>query len=875
MFPITIFSSCSTKGKIPFSPYGDKTFDFSTLELDTLEQVLRQIQQNFVLNLPLDLKGQLNSRRTKQALSQYLQKEVQYFILDIDDVKTSEAMRNILEYFKGYKCIICESRSYNDVDNFNLKGVIQCNLNLDQLKLVLDQLFFELADYGTVDRSVGRCPTFNAPIQKYNVLLNTSENQNCSVLRFSDFDISVKNAGGFDALELRLSDLGTPNLENAKSVSDICLSIFQSQGFKAVGIAASGGIRFMHPNEIKSPGGYIWFESYPYLMRHFNSTRNVNIKDIVKELPEYKAIKERDDTFNLKFAQESKYGHVLEVNERYLQITPELQENIRDFLELRDALFTVHSPMGTGKSAIIKEIIELAHQQDQCVLLITPRISVALDFKEKYNIKLYNQDQYEVGDSLICQYDSLWKYNIRCFDVVIFDEFCSTLVHSRTGINSNDVRLFSIFCTSLKKKVVIADAFINGFDSILKKPIENKFIIRNQYRDDVTLNFYNNANVFKDQICKCSQLGKISVSTTSVAFGKACAVTLEELGCRVLSIFGDTPNAVKEQAYKYLRDPNDDHFDALVYTPTVTVGLSIECNIPRHFHYDCSRSCDVISSLQMIKRVRSAKEIHCHVHNAAQSLLTSAQEICADWLSNISDKEKLSSWLFTCNDYGDLSVSPRGKMVAEIDAVINLLKQHHRRSFFKLLGYQFKNELICCSDYLEFNRFKKYETANASTRKHMLKVLCQQYLKMSELDRLTLVNNADAEQILEVTNQIIPVDDVTKSKIFDAFINDSLFIKKCKYWNLVLSSRSGKLTAALRNELTAASIGNNDTDLYRFIADLSKIKDIKDSYKTDDLPPEVKRLCTKVGYKNQELSNGKVVYAVPEAVKELSKFILN
>lgn len=876
MFPVTVFASSSTKGKVPYSPHGDNTFDFSTIEVNTLEQVMRQIQQNFVLNLPLELEHPTRVRRTKQMLSQYLPETLSYFVLDVDDVKTPEAMRHILDYFKSYRCVILESRSHNSIDNFNLKGVVQCNLTLNQLRLVLDQIFFELADFGTVDRSVSRCPTFNAPIPKYKVLLNTSET-GASILKFSDFDISSLGAARNpeEVLELKLSDLSNLNLESAKTIPDICLSIFQSQGFKAVSVAASGGIRFSHPSEVKSPGGYIWFESYPYLMRHFNSTRNVNIRDIVKTLPEYVALKEQEDAFNQRFTQESVYGHVLEVNQRYLEVTPEVQDAIRDFIELRDGVFTVHSPMGTGKSAIIKEMICAAHQAEQSVLLVTPRTSVALDFKEKYGLKLYNRDQYEVGDSLICQYDSLWRYNIRCFDVVIYDEFCSTLVHSRTGINSNDVRLFSIFTTSLKKKVVIADAFINGFDTLLKQPPERKFILRNHYRDDAHVKVYSNANAFKDQICRCSQLGKISISTTSVAFGKACAVILEELGCRVLSIFGDTPEKIKEQTYRYLRDLTDDHFDVLIYTPTVTVGLSIECNIPRHFHFDCSRSCDVISSLQMVKRVRGAKEIHIFVQNSAQYCLTSASEICADWLSNISDKEKLTSWLFTCNDYGDLSVSPRGKMVAEIDALINTLKQHHRKSFLKLLDYQFSGNVDYSSEFLEYNRFKKYETANQSTKKRMLEVICQQYLRLSELDRLVMPRNEETEKIFQVVDQLLPVDDSTKKQIFEAYLKDNDFIRKCQLYNLLESSRKGKFSSALQGELLAASIGNNDTELYQFISDLRKVKDVRECYRNAELPPEVKRVCTNVGYKTQELGDGTRIFSIPPEIKELARYVVS
>ena len=79
--------------------------------------------------------------------------------------------------------------------------------------------------------------------------------------------------------------------------------------------------------------------------------------------------------------------------------------------------------------------------KDMRVLIITNRISVAQDFSNKYSIKLYNKDKYNVGDSVVVQYDSLWKYNIKNFDIIIMDEFISLMLHSRNNISNSSVNL--------------------------------------------------------------------------------------------------------------------------------------------------------------------------------------------------------------------------------------------------------------------------------------------------------------------------------------------------------------------------------------------------------------------------------------------------
>lgn len=862
MFPITIFASEPTKGKVPISPFGDKTFNFVTLELETLEQTMRQLSQNFVLNLALDLKIPLRRRRTKENIQQYLYNKLTYFIIDIDDVSSIAAMRHIIEYFKNYRCVICESRSFNGIDNFNLKGVVQCNLNIDQLKLILDQIFFELADFGTVDRSVGRCPTFNAPINKFKVLLDAS--MTGKVLEFNDFDITAsKNAAA--PLDLKFSGI---SIDGAKNIADICLSVFQQQGFKAIGKADNGGIRFEHPSEKKSPGGYIWFESYPYVMRHFNSTRNVNIANFVKQLPEYKEIERQNSVFNTMFFTPQKYTKEIVVNTRYLEVTSEIEQAIKNFIDSRDGLFAVHSAMGTGKSSIIRQIIIEANNAEQSVLLVTPRISVALDFKQKYNLKMYGADAYEVGDSLVCQYDSLHHYNLRCFDIVIYDEFCSTVVHSRTGINNNDERLFSIFMSSLKKKTVIADAFINGFDALLKKTTKDTFIIRNEYRDKIDVTSYDNLNTFKSAICRQSQFSKISVSTTSMAFGKACATVLSDLGCRVCTIFGDTPEKAKNKIYEWVRDPLDNHFDALVFTPTVTVGISIEVPIESHFHYDCGHSCDIVSSLQMIKRVRKAHSIHYYVQNANFYRICDPDQITANWLANMSDKDKLASWIFTCNDYGELNVSKKGKFAAQIDSRINCLSAHRRESFEGLLTYQFAGVPMRDRSFVDNNHFKKYETANLAARKEMEQALARQYLAMNDLDKLC-IHDTNLDKIVEIDASIKPVDVTIKEKIFKCALKDVNFLQKCTLYKLAACADTNVIT-----EVMAYSIARNDIELFNFLSDLKTLGKVKDHYRTDNLESSLRRICTKLGYKKLHNGDGTFSYSVTKEVKDFAEYII-
>ena len=232
-------------------------------------------------------------------------------------------------------------------------------------------------------------------------------------------------------------------------------------------------------------------------------------KIVEKERKQYhnELIKEANKTYNEeKIAPNDSFISLVNVNKIYdnhvqavFNFNLDIKEN--EFIEGKDGMYTIKSPMGTGKSTVIKRIIQEGLQNDMRILIITNRISVAEDFKQKYNIKIYNKDEYSIGDSLICQFDSLWKYNIKNFDLVILDEFISLLFHARNTINNSQINLAKFFA-SFNLKLVIADAFLTGYENKLLNKNSNMFFLNNVYRDETKLYEYNNFNYFIQKILR-------------------------------------------------------------------------------------------------------------------------------------------------------------------------------------------------------------------------------------------------------------------------------------------------------------------------------------------------------------------------------------
>ena len=162
---VTVFDSKSKTYKTPISPTGDKTHTFETLVCSYNMEMYAIMCTNFILNIPIVISKPMLSYRRITALKDFYPENVTYIILDIDEVGSEFNKQMIIYYFKNYKVILGESRSYDGYSNFNLKGVLFTEETpINDIKDILAELTIELSKYGKVDESVARRATLNAPV---------------------------------------------------------------------------------------------------------------------------------------------------------------------------------------------------------------------------------------------------------------------------------------------------------------------------------------------------------------------------------------------------------------------------------------------------------------------------------------------------------------------------------------------------------------------------------------------------------------------------------------------------------------------------------------------------------------------------------------
>lgn len=882
---ITIFHAKKTTSKTPISPYEDNTFVFETHKHTSNFEMFSTMVSHFILNIPLaELKKPIRTFRRKANLGQYYAEKLTYLILDIDDVKSDFTKHKILDYFKDYKVILGESKSYNGISNFNMKGLLFTEeIDINDAKLAISAIHHDLKEYCTMDECVARRAALNAPIMKNKIFLNNEDGLRYKLIKKSAIDHinDIRSEYIGEGININISELD--DLQ-ADSMEKLCLKVFKMMGYSATTNNANGSISFKHPSEKKTPGGYFWFSSSPYTMHHGNSTKSVNIFEYVRKLPAAKELMKKDINYDSEFLNFNTDMNALQVNEQYLTVNDGVKHVIDDFLSKKNGLLSIRSPMGTGKSTIINHVIEECHGLDMKVLIITNRISVAQDFGKKYNMKLYNQDKYEIGDSLVCQYDSLWKFNIKFFDIVIMDEFISLMLHSRSNLNNSSINIAKFF-GAFNKKLVIADAFLTGYENFLLSNKEsNLHMIDNIYRDPTTLYNYDDFNYFVNNIVLHAERAKLTISATSLSFINSLQLLLTKRGLKVVTLTADTPDSTKKLIYDLFEENEHDKWDVLIYSPTLTVGVSNLNNVKYHFHYDSSMSTDAISSLQMIKRTRKTKEIHFYIKERLNYLKTTYNDIRDEYMGNIG-KNIEQNYLFDVDDYGEARLSNIGKNAIKIDTFKNILEYNHKASMMWLLKYHFLNEPKLIDATFSSNLLIQYQKQVKTEKRNVLMNNLEQFLALNEIEKTELLMNTEADKIMralaEIDMKINDCDSKTKSKILELTLNDPLFIQKCRYYNITVQYTTKDCDDDDIKYLVSKAITQNMNDdlyFYNMLLDYGQNK-IFDEYKRSFINnnKKLKYILDKCGYNFEKLSAYTIVgsraYQVNPEIKKLSKYI--
>jgi len=453
----------------------------------------------------------------------------------------------------------------------------------------------------------------------------------------------------------------------------LCMAYFEAKGAKF--ISNSGNAVSV---EFNGESDWYWFSNYPYKLHSKNKWQSLDCFSEITKLKEHKKLWAMycNEEMSELLKTDDKSCYQIKVNTQDLTRHP---EDVKNFLE-NYKILKIKSPMATRKSNIIDETIKQCNNLQKRVLFITNRVSLSLDIADKYalyGLKHYQSNDYFINDSLVVQFDSLYKYSEKDFDVVILDEVSSLVLYMTDTYEGKEKRFsknLNTFLSLKDKKFVISDAFVINF------PFSGKTLgIYNEFRESLNVVEYADVNIFKFKIQQVLKEGLISVSSNEKRFLLQLQKKLQSQGKRVLMLNGDTAQNERVKIYEILKNKTIP-YDAILYSPTLTVGVSIFTEIQHHFHYDNSGTISVIDSVQMTRRVRNAKDLHYFIKGRSSYRTTSMDNIERNLIN-----------FKMINEFGEcFGVTNAGKMLAGFKQTKNILTNSHKYAFRELLKLQFK-----------------------------------------------------------------------------------------------------------------------------------------------------------------------------------------
>ena len=913
---LTLFNAkeSNTKAKVAVSKYKDESFTFVTVEFPSLATAYQYITNEFVLSQPLNLNinEPTSLVRDKVSLTPYKYPRLKNIILDLDKIHTVEDYEDTIEYFKNkkYSCILGKSRSWNGKDVFNMKGIIRIDIENEEevIEAVLTQLQVELGDKCKIDQSMKQVASYQAPTHS-KMMVYTHENGK----KLTSEDIYIKDVKEILNKAKKNKEREVLDITYNNEIIDECIKIFYSMGYTPIrgSLQEDGAINFQHPIEKKSIGSFFWFSSQPMVMNHPNKSRTISIFNVIKDTPIGKKWLKKKTKLEQKRQlikdNTHKYLEYKCYDERYLDFSDESKIQIIDnFINSEEnEVLKIKSPMGTAKSNGIKLCIDKAHEKGLKVILISNRVSVAMDFTKKYNMMWYKDpDSWKQDQSMIVQFDSLHKFDIEKYDIVILDEFVSLLFHHKGNLTNNaniNIVKFKIFME--KKKVLVADAFLTGFEDIFFRNRKIR-MIDNNYRDDIKLIKYSNKEHFASAlVTKALELKKnnkkMSCSFTSNNVMKAIYHELKIRNIKVIMLNAETPEYTKNIIYKQFELQEHNAYDVILYSPTLTVGVSNLNNIDDHFHFDSGMSIDVNGSLQMIKRSRRAKTIHYFLEERQFYYDTDIKSINSTAETNINTfYNNKDSTLLIDIDYntGKLKLTELGKYVNKIEAFSNITKNNHANAFDVLLEHQVSNKPIINDDIeVIFNLKETIKTIKEKEKQDKLKVLSDwenkdfssidierlrtKAIELTKDEKMELLcaeiqekfsNKLEDEELLYIAKQQIDTNFKYMGYISKLRIARKAFASR-DYAKYLLSQTISSDISSLQNK--------SWINFLEYISLLSSVTKLKKSYSENDIKVmddhfqvgrKFKKFLKIIGYKKKK---GDARYRQDEKIFEFSKKI--
>lgn len=326
----------------------------------------------------------------------------------------------------------------------------------------------------------------------------------------------------------------------------------------------------------------------------------------------------------------------------FSELTAEVDEveeyddaRMRDYPIDARTLF-IRAPMKLGKTKALQQYVQQHFGYDSAkIVLVSFRRTFSFATAKTFtDFTLYTNVSGQLTlERMIVQVESLHRIAPEILgqvDLVILDESESIIEQFNSALSGQHADDFAVFQWLIEnsRKVVAMDAFLSlRTISLINKMRgrRNSRLIINKHANATNYTYYFSCNysMWIFSIFQSLERGeKIVICANSATQARALEqiVSSNFSDARVKFYTAETPTKVKENDLVDVGAIWSD-CDVLIYTPTITAGVSFECvHFDRLFGYFTDKSCTAQVCMQMMGRIRNVAEKTIFIHiNAAAS----------------------------------------------------------------------------------------------------------------------------------------------------------------------------------------------------------------------------------------------------------------
>jgi hypothetical protein len=388
---------------------------------------------------------------------------------------------------------------------------------------------------------------------------------------------------------------------------------------------------------------------------------------------------------------------------------------------------------------------------------------------------------------------------------------------------------------------------------------KKKILVENTHKDETDVYVYSFKETFINVLENRARHKKPNEVITC-SFGTlnemyAVKQILEEHNLKVIVMNSDTPDETKKMLSSMFND-EEVVYDVLLYSPTITVGVSINNNINHHFHYDTGKSIDAISSVQMLKRSRKAKYIHVFLDGDKITQKSFDVDVLNERTKLRLNKLEVDphSLVFYNSDTND--ISKLGQFVNKFIAHRHFYENNHKETCMYLLSVQFKNICIIgdnSHNYKFSNVLKKIKSSKSN--KHLFSgYILDAPLDIVEYDELLESSSKDEETLrklilLDIKRTFYVLSDDIILNIAKQYMQDKNYISKIKnlYFYTLPTDLQRKVFLDSLNSNQRSVLEGGGFTVFEF---LQKTK-LQDFYTKSEVLKMRTHEFVKVGYKKK------------------------